>query len=155
MLKQSTTTFAAKIENVQLAVKVVDGIEFRRIILRLGREFDETMASLLGRDSSEVLRSLRSRSLEKGYVSADKIDVEATFVSPPGETVKVPALRGQTAVLTAGRDPEDGPSIKLESECVFERETWAFLGENAAGIVEVTMTPRQGELSLAEQSGKK
>lgn len=143
MIKEFTV--AAKIESVSLDVKMIEDVEHRKCVIKFARDFDETIAAALGGDAKQILASLQRHGQEKAYISIDRINAKATLVSAKGDRVTIPALHGIQAVGTAGKD-DDPPIIRLEFDYFYDRDAWVFVGENARGIIEVTLKPRQQEL---------
>lgn len=146
-------SFTAKIENIQLDVRMEEGNSRRYIKIKFGREFDESIADLFGGDGRTHLASLRAHGCHKVWIDADRILAETDLISAEGETVTVKAMRGLMATCTAPRDENDGPAVKFEVECFYDRGVWGFLGDNSGGIVGVKMRQRQQELGLEGSKG--
>jgi hypothetical protein len=138
-------TVAVKIENVTLDIKTIDDIEHRKVVIKLARDFDDTIAAALGGDAKQILTSLRRHGQEKAYINIDRLNAKAILVAPKGEKVTIPALHGTTAVAVAGKDDEP-PLIRLEVDFFYDHDAWAFMGQHARGTVEITFKQRQQEL---------
>jgi hypothetical protein len=140
----STTKLTGFIDTVSLDVKEKGSSKTRTVVIKVAREFDESVSTMLGGDSAKALHSLRNGGMDKVYFKTDTVDCSAEFVGAT-DRVKVSALRGRQAVCAAG-DGDYEPTVQLTFECAYSDDAWLFFGRHVGEIIEVTLVERQIEL---------
>lgn len=146
---KTAVQFTTRIENVNLDIKEIEGVTIRKVAIKFARDFDDDVVALLGGDARKILESLKRHGQEKAYIAIDRVIAKATLVNPDGEIAEIGTLSGKQAVCTASDSEQEPPSARLEFDCFYADETWAFLGRNAKGTVMLTLAPVVQELPLA------
>jgi hypothetical protein len=144
------TTLECGIRKVAVKVKDVDGRIVRRCRVTLAHEFTAAIAKELGKDAIAVRSALKSGAVEKAVIPIDSLAALGAFAAL-GEKVKVERLTGVKAVALAPKNDDEGATIQLEFEFLWDPAAWAFLGKHCSTVAEVVLTKRQ--LTLAEVGG--
>lgn len=144
----SDFTINAKVENVTLDVTVEEGVSHRKCGLKLGLDFDATLAAALGGSARQALEALKSHGMEKVYVDTERLVLAGKIVGPT-EEVAVRRMWGRQAVFAASKKSDDPPTARLEFEAFYSDELWLFLGKHGGGIVQLNFKPAQLELAKA------
>lgn len=137
---------AAEVVKVSLRLKKLDGVEIRRCRMAFARPFDDEIAAALGDDAKKALASLKSGGMSKVVMDIEGIDAQAVLANGGGDNVTVDIIRGEKAICTGPKDPEDPPSIRLEFDTHYHDDIWAWLGRNCGGVARIEFKNRQTEI---------
>jgi hypothetical protein len=144
-------SITTQLESVAVKVKANGPAISRRVIIKLGQEFDFAMAAALGPDAMSALTALKSKGISKCTLPINAIGANGKMRAANGESVKL-VMRGIKCEARMGKETDDPPTCTLEFEMPWHREAWIFFGEHATAWVEVNFKKEQLSLFPGEEA---
>lgn len=137
-----STSLDCGIKSVKVKAKDVDGRMVRRCVVTLAHEFTAGIARALGDDALAVRDAIRDHSVEKAVMPIDSIAAIGAFKAGD-DAVEIGRMIGLKATALSAKNDDDGPTVQLEFEFVWQEDAWVFLGRHCNTVATGVLTQRQ------------
>lgn len=144
--------YRSKVKNFGVYVEDKGPVVFRRITMTLEREFDSEVAFGLGDAAVSARGLLKDQDMKSCVLPIDNVSGKAVLRGIDA-SVTIPECRGVKVAGKAGKVHEDEgyvdpPTITAEFDFSFSDDVLLFLGKNAGGYVDITLTKNQLEMAF-------